>query len=72
MCMVPNCQVLEGKNSDYTMDGFNRLFMEATVAKFIYLDEEGGLTGAWSRSSEFRHIENWGLDYDDEEYNAKI
>ena len=43
MCMVPNCQVLEGKDSGYTMDGFNRLFMEATVAKFMYLDEEGGL-----------------------------
>ena len=43
MQSVPNCQVLEGKDSAYTMDGFNRLFMEATVAKFIYLDEEGVL-----------------------------
>ena len=53
MQSVPNCQVLEGKDSAYTMDcmnGFNRLFMEATVAKFIYLDKEGGLIGALSRS----------------------
>ena len=54
------------------MDGSNRLFMEATVAKFIYLDDEGVLIGALSRSCGFRQIYNWGLDYHDEEYNDKI
>ena len=67
-----NCQVLEGKDVAYTMDGFNRLFMEATVDMFIYLDEEDGLIGALSRSWWFRQIENWGLDNDDEGYNDKI
>ena len=41
-----NCQVLEGKDSAFTMDGLNRFFMETTVPKFIYSDEEGGLVKA--------------------------
>ena len=57
MQSVPNCQVLEGKDSAYNMDGFNRLFIDATVTKFIYLDEEGGLIGALSRSCGFRQME---------------
>ena len=35
-----NCQLLKGKDVAYTMDGFNKLFME-----FIYLDEEEALLG---------------------------
>ena len=30
-------QVLEGKDAAYTMDGFNRLFMETKVAKFKFI-----------------------------------
>ena len=53
--------VLEGKDSAFTMDGFDRFFMETTVAKLIYLDEEGSLIEALSRSCGFRQIgiEGW-------------
>ena len=44
-----NCQVLEDKDAAYTMDGFNRLFMETKVAKLIYSDKEGGLIGAFKQ-----------------------
>ena len=41
-----NCQVIEGKDAGYIMDGMNRFFMETTVPKLIYSDEEGGLVRA--------------------------
>ena len=41
-----NCQVIEGKDAAFCMDGMNRFFMETTVPKFIYSDEEGGLVKA--------------------------
>ena len=41
--------MLEDKDAAYTMDGFNRLFMETKVAKLIYSDEEGGLIEAFKQ-----------------------
>ena len=41
-----NCQVIEGKDAGFCMDGMNRFFMETTVPKIIYSDEEGGLVKA--------------------------
>ena len=41
-----NCQVIEGKDAGFCMDGMNRFFMETTVPKIIYADEEGGLVKA--------------------------
>ena len=41
-----NCQVIEGKDAAFCMDGMNRFFMETTVPRFIYSDEEGGLVKA--------------------------
>ena len=38
-----NCQVIEGKDTGYCLDGMNRFFSEASVPKIIYTDEEGGL-----------------------------
>ena len=41
-----NCQVIEGRDTGYCMDGMNRFFMETTVPKIIFTDEEGGLVKA--------------------------
>ena len=41
-----NCQVIEGKDTGYCLDGFNRFFCETTVPKIIFTDEEGGLVKA--------------------------
>ena len=41
-----NCQVIEGKDAGFCMDGMNRFFMETTVPKIMYSDEEGGLVKA--------------------------
>ena len=37
---------VEGKDAGFCMDGMNRFFMETTVPKIIYSDEEGGLVKA--------------------------
>ena len=43
-----NCQVIEGKDTGFCLDGFNRFFCETTVPKIIYPDLEGGLVKALS------------------------
>ena len=41
-----NTQVIEGKDTGFCLDGFNRFFCETTVPKIVYTDEEGGLVKA--------------------------
>ena len=44
-----NCQVIEGKDTGFCLDGFNRFFCETTVPKIVYTDEEGGLIKALNK-----------------------
>ena len=41
-----NCQIIEGKDTGFCLDGFNRFFCETTVPKIVFTDEEGGLVKA--------------------------
>ena len=37
-----NCQIIEGRKTQFCLDGFNRLFCETAVPKICLIDEEGG------------------------------
>ena len=44
-----NCQIIEGKDTGFCLDGFNRFFCETTVPKICFPDREGGLIKSLSQ-----------------------
>ena len=44
-----NVQVIEGKKTEFVLEGCSRFFNEASVPKIVYPDEDGALTLAFTR-----------------------
>ena len=44
-----NVQVIEGKNTEFVLQGCSRFFCEASVPKILFPDDDGALTLAFSR-----------------------